>query len=742
MERQFRWGRFADEFLALAEQEVGYRRPPTAEVSVVVPMYNSGPYLRRRLQSIFSQTVLPAEIILLDDASTDDSLAIAEDMAAICPCPVTIVRSARNSGSPFKQWQRGFEACHQPLVWLAEADDFCAPTFLEQVLPTLADPTVVLAYAQSAPVDADDRQLAPSHVGYTSDIDEHRWLSSYTVSGLVEIERALCLKNTIPNASAVVVRREAALASINDVLGFRFAGDWMFYVKVAQRGRIAFVAETLNYHRKHSEAVTHKAESGQLWLADDLAVRCEIFESLPLPSSRLAETLARVIAYDEHFKRDLDVRRPVFGDNAGVAAWRERLAACFTRSAGDRATRPRLLLVISDGTAQARPVIGLANALARYCSVFLLNARPTLVDEALSKLISSEVVLLEGTLGPVPWYRLPQPDVTASGVPAFRLTVVSELVRFFDIDILVSSGHWADLLASLLNARHQRDWFIQIDSPTEPLDPNDPENADRQRRLAEAMGEATGLCYRLPEDLDRLRLLGLPLPAKSVQLPTRVFQDPRSREWPRIGRPGAAEVDRDFCFLLCCQQCPDPLCSNAVKAAAEALSALAPDQRDGRRPLLLIVDAAKEIAEPAGLDRDDSRHLVISAGKWDDALARAHIAVMPCHRPSPSCTSAVIDCLAHGLPVIVSGASRIADFVATEQGPAGLLLSSEAEVGDASRALADAMLAAMTDRALYAMLRDNARAASTHTVLADAAAQACVQGLLAEVRPRPTSDLD
>ena len=338
------WGRFADEFLALVGEEAGYRRPPTADVSVVVPIYNSGPYLRKRLRSIFCQTVAPAEIILLDDASTDDSLAIAEEMAAICPCPVTIIRNEHNSGSPFKQWQRGFEACHQPLVWLAEADDFCSPNFLERVLPAFADPTVVLAYAQSAPVDADDEPLAPNYLGYTADIDEQRWLNSYTVPGLVEIERALCLKNTIPNASAVVVRREAALATIAKALGLRFAGDWLFYVEVARLGRIAYVAETLNYHRKHNDTVTHHAERGPLWLDESLEVRCQIFESMALPSSRLAETLGRVIAYDEQLKTWLGTARPVFGDNQSIAHWRDSarrvLHADYRPAGGTASARP------------------------------------------------------------------------------------------------------------------------------------------------------------------------------------------------------------------------------------------------------------------------------------------------------------------------------------------------------------------------------------------------------------------
>jgi glycosyltransferase involved in cell wall biosynthesis len=525
--------------------------------------YNSGPYLRKRLRSIFCQTVAPAEIILLDDASTDGSLAIAEEMAAICPCPVTIIRNEHNSGSPFKQWRRGFEACRQSLVCLAEADDFCEPNFLERVLPVLADPTVVLAYAQSVPVDGGDEPLAPSYVGYTSDIDEQRWLNSYTVPGLVEIERALCLKNTIPNASAVVVRREAALATIAKTEGLRFAGDWIFYVEVARLGRIAYVADPLNYYRKHNATVTHHAERGQLWLDESLEVRCQIFESVVLPPGRLAETLGRVIAYDEQLKYWLGTPRPVFGDNPSIAHWRVRLAACFTRAIGRRAAPLRLVLILSDGTAATLPVIRLANALARHCSVFLVNARPTVVDDEISRLISPDVILLEGTIGLVPWYSLPESDVTPSGVPPLRLTVVSELIRFFDIDLLISNGRGptalplpeqssARLVHSIVAPRCARSRGTR--------------DADQQRALDEAIQAATGICYARPGDLNRLHRLGVVLPAncRAVPLPTSVFQDAWHRGRRRRRTARAREADRAFQFFASCPQGVDPACQDTV----------------------------------------------------------------------------------------------------------------------------------------------------------------------------------
>ena len=55
---------------------------PTPRVSVIVPNYNHARFLRRRLDSILAQTYQDFELILLDDASTDESLTILDTYAS------------------------------------------------------------------------------------------------------------------------------------------------------------------------------------------------------------------------------------------------------------------------------------------------------------------------------------------------------------------------------------------------------------------------------------------------------------------------------------------------------------------------------------------------------------------------------------------------------------------------------------------------------------------------------------
>src|SRR5579883_817500 len=65
--------------------------PDAPRVAVVVPSYNHAPYLERCLRSIFAQTFPPAELVVIDDGSRDDSPAVAARVLADCPFPAELI---------------------------------------------------------------------------------------------------------------------------------------------------------------------------------------------------------------------------------------------------------------------------------------------------------------------------------------------------------------------------------------------------------------------------------------------------------------------------------------------------------------------------------------------------------------------------------------------------------------------------------------------------------------------------
>ena len=97
-------------------------------VSIIVPNYNHARFLPERLNSIFNQTFQDYEVILLDDASTDNSVEILNRYAAN-PKVSHFIVNQENSGSPFKQWKRGIDLARGEFVWIAESDDYSNTTF-------------------------------------------------------------------------------------------------------------------------------------------------------------------------------------------------------------------------------------------------------------------------------------------------------------------------------------------------------------------------------------------------------------------------------------------------------------------------------------------------------------------------------------------------------------------------------------------------------------------------------------
>lgn len=241
--------------LDLLHYAAGFQR-----VSVIVPNYNYAHHLLQRLNSIADQAYPVYQLIVLDDASADESVEVINAFLAKRPeLDGELIVNERNSGSVFRQWAKGVERSRGDVVWLAEADDFAAPDFLQELMPSFADLSVVVAYGQSRQVDGKGRVLADDYTNYTRDISD-RWSSDYVRDGSAEIGEAMAVKNTIPNVSAAVFRRTAiskAITELGDELyGYRVAGDWLVYLRVLLQGRIRFCARRLNSHRRHARSVT------------------------------------------------------------------------------------------------------------------------------------------------------------------------------------------------------------------------------------------------------------------------------------------------------------------------------------------------------------------------------------------------------------------------------------------------------------------------------------------------------
>jgi glycosyltransferase involved in cell wall biosynthesis len=229
-------------------------------ITVIVPNYNYARYLPHRIATILAQELPVWEIIFLDDASTDNSLEVAERLLQDCGINYRIVPNKKNSGSVFVQWMKGVELARGDIVWIAEADDWASARFTKVAGAAFQDSDVVLSYTQSNQVTEDSTFLATHYLDYVADIDRERWRRPFVNDGKAELNEGFSVKNTIPNVSGALMRRDALAATLAahfpEIRSYRVAGDWCAYAHIAALGKIAFDPRPLNYHRRHVGSVT------------------------------------------------------------------------------------------------------------------------------------------------------------------------------------------------------------------------------------------------------------------------------------------------------------------------------------------------------------------------------------------------------------------------------------------------------------------------------------------------------
>lgn len=103
--------------------------------SVIVPLYNKAPYVKKALTSVLSQTFTDYELIVVNDGSTDGSLAAAQ---GILTGTDAMIIDQRNAGVSVAR-NNGVAASHGDYVCFLDADDWWEPAFLERMSAFIAE---------------------------------------------------------------------------------------------------------------------------------------------------------------------------------------------------------------------------------------------------------------------------------------------------------------------------------------------------------------------------------------------------------------------------------------------------------------------------------------------------------------------------------------------------------------------------------------------------------------------------
>ncbi|WP_292490751.1 glycosyltransferase family A protein [Methanoculleus sp. 10] len=212
------------------------------EVSVVIPLYNKGPYIARALNSVLAQTFQDFEVIVVDDGSTDDG---AEVVSGFRDPRIRLIQQENQGVSAARN--RGIEAAGAELVAFLDADDEWAQNHLETLYGLSCKYPRCGLYATSCFRIIDNKVLK----------SEIKGVPKYPWEGVINNYFYIAKQSGAPllTSSSVAVKKDVLISIGGFPLGVKQYEDPVVWGRIALSSDIAFswVGETF-YHSSSGSA--------------------------------------------------------------------------------------------------------------------------------------------------------------------------------------------------------------------------------------------------------------------------------------------------------------------------------------------------------------------------------------------------------------------------------------------------------------------------------------------------------
>ena len=222
-------------------------------VTVALCTWNGTPWLSELLDSVARQVRVPDELVVQDDVSTDDTVAVVEAFAARAPFPVRLEVNERRLGST-ANFERALLRCSGRIVALADQDDVWYPSKLDRLVTVLdEDPILTLAFSDADLLDSGGR---PTGRRLWDSRGNGRYLRGHEiVPGEMFARRALSTGCTMAARRRAI---DAALpfpSSLDDPIAPMRHDRWLSLVAAAV-GTVRALPEALLGFRVHPEQQT------------------------------------------------------------------------------------------------------------------------------------------------------------------------------------------------------------------------------------------------------------------------------------------------------------------------------------------------------------------------------------------------------------------------------------------------------------------------------------------------------
>lgn len=612
--------------------------PPPAsgfmpKVSVIVPNFNHAEYLLERIESIYGQTYGNIEVILLDDCSSDESVAILNDYAERYPDKTICRFNDVNSGGVFNQWKKGLELATGELVWIAESDDYCSTNLLEELVRFFQNPAVMLAFARTEFVRG-----TPSVTSWTSeenlkDIGLEIWDQPFIKSAHTMVKSGWAVKNIIPNASGAVFRHPGKMGLLNDSqwLQLRMCGDWVFYLSIIRGGLVAYSPGATNYYRQHSLNTSVNSQVEDLYYREHEIVALYLAKLFRLDRTDFARQ-----------ERSLYLHWCIRRGESQLGKFRKLydLDKVWPQMADRLPNMVMAVYALAAGGGETFPIM-LANLLHdQGYAVTLLNCKEQPTEPGVQHMLNGSIPLLE--LG--------------------HLELAGAVFSDMGVELVHSHHAWVDVtLATLLFNNHDIRQIVTMHGMYEMMTPTQLQNLmpllkrriDRFVYTAEKNQSPFSLAFRQEKGFCKIDNA---LPLTDI---THI-----SRAELNVGAD-------DFVLCLVARAIPDKGWGEAIDAVAWA------NARSSRKVHLILIGEGPEFDRLKSQTPYEFAHFLGFRSNIRDYFAMSDMGFLPSRFKGESYPLVLIDCLHSGKPMLASNIGEIRSMLDSEDGLAGELFDLE-----------------------------------------------------------------
>jgi glycosyltransferase involved in cell wall biosynthesis len=200
--------------------------------SIIIPLYNKAPYIRKALETVCAQTYRDYEIIVVNDGSTDDSAVVAESYLQHAEGICYTIISQDNAGVAAAR-NRGVKHASGQYMAFLDADDWWEPDYLARMAELIAD------YPQAGVYGCNYVYYKPGKTRVALNIP----------TGYINYPKAYYQGSAMPIWTGATIMPKTVLEEMGGFpLGIKLGEDFLLWAKTALHYKVAFLNEPLAYY--------------------------------------------------------------------------------------------------------------------------------------------------------------------------------------------------------------------------------------------------------------------------------------------------------------------------------------------------------------------------------------------------------------------------------------------------------------------------------------------------------------